>query len=217
MKAAAETATAETSFGMLDAMEHRLHNGRFADVSTTNGLTQAIIYRINFDGGFVQRVNVVSVRGHFATNKGMPDVVGMYRGAFVGVEIKTGRDKQSEQQQEWQRRCEIAGGRYFIARQWEQFAREWQEYKAQRRDTCNQLVKLGIKAKILQVGSVQRQRAEFLSRLGVFVPKSMAEDTQRSESEVRETGQRTKSEQRERSEDEAKEIGNNSREEVCNG
>ena len=62
------------------------------------------------------------VRRIRACPAGTPDVIGMLKGRFVGIELKrpksTGRrkGKQQEDQEKWQRNCERGGGIYILAR-----------------------------------------------------------------------------------------------------
>ena len=48
--------------------------------------------------------------------KGLPDLVGMYRGRFIGCECKTAKGKQSDVQKEFQEKVEKHGGIYVLAR-----------------------------------------------------------------------------------------------------
>lgn len=48
--------------------------------------------------------------------KGAPDILGMIRGRFIGIEAKRlNRGRQSVDQRRWQRNCEAAGGVYILA------------------------------------------------------------------------------------------------------
>ena len=49
-------------------------------------------------------------------NPGGADLVGLFLGRFVAVEIKTPRGRQSPEQAEWQRLVEAKGGIYAIVR-----------------------------------------------------------------------------------------------------
>ena len=52
--------------------------------------------------------------------KGLPDVIGIYKGQFIGVEIKIGKDRQSDYQKEREQEINEAGGLYFIAKTFDQ-------------------------------------------------------------------------------------------------
>lgn len=56
-------------------------------------------------GGFV-RANAV----------GCPDVLGVYQGRFVGIEVKTPAGRQSPAQKRFQVAVELAGGVYLVTR-----------------------------------------------------------------------------------------------------
>ncbi len=48
--------------------------------------------------------------------KGSPDIICVIAGRFVGLEVKDEKGKQSEDQKEFQRSLESAGGIYFLVR-----------------------------------------------------------------------------------------------------
>lgn len=54
---------------------------------------------------------------------GMPDIIAIIGGRFIGIEVKTETGTQSKDQIEWQRRCGKAGGIYIVARSWEDVVR----------------------------------------------------------------------------------------------
>jgi hypothetical protein len=47
---------------------------------------------------------------------GCPDIIGCYKGRFVGIEVKTPKGRQSDQQINFQAAVERAGGIYILAR-----------------------------------------------------------------------------------------------------
>ena len=47
---------------------------------------------------------------------GCPDILGSYRGRFVGIEVKTRTGRQSESQKAFERALTKAGGVYLLAR-----------------------------------------------------------------------------------------------------
>ena len=48
---------------------------------------------------------------------GVPDICGMtYRGKFIGIEIKVGKDKQRESQQDFENYCNYANALYILFR-----------------------------------------------------------------------------------------------------
>lgn len=46
---------------------------------------------------------------------GSPDIVCVINGQYVGIEVKAPGGRQSEHQKEFQRRLELAGGKYVLA------------------------------------------------------------------------------------------------------
>jgi len=94
-----------------------------------NNLTAGVKSYIKLNGGWAVRINTMGVydaeRGIFRPvpeeDKGVSDVIGTYRGYSLFVEIKIGTDKQSEEQENFQRNMETAGGWYFIARNMNDF------------------------------------------------------------------------------------------------
>ncbi len=110
--------------------------------TTANGLTKCIMDFINFSGGNANRINVqgqlrkvrvglpISLYGHnfrytpSSTNKGTADIHAIVKGRHVSIEVKIGKDKQSEHQVKEMNRVTAAGGLYFIARDMQSFV-EW--------------------------------------------------------------------------------------------
>jgi len=54
-------------------------------------------------------------------NVGSADVSATYKGRSVKVEVKIGKDTQSDDQKNYQESIEKAGGIYFIAKSWDSF------------------------------------------------------------------------------------------------
>ena len=50
---------------------------------------------------------------------GIPDVFCVIKGKLIGIEVKTAKGKQSDEQIAWQEKLEKAGGTYILARSWE--------------------------------------------------------------------------------------------------
>lgn len=48
--------------------------------------------------------------------KGMPDIMVLHKGVFIGIEVKRDDGKQSKEQKVWEAQIIAAGGRYIIAR-----------------------------------------------------------------------------------------------------
>ena len=58
----------------------------------------------------------MDIQGSRFTTNGVPDIIAVIDGRFIGLEFKTYRGKQSEDQKIFQKRLEAAGGLYFIIR-----------------------------------------------------------------------------------------------------
>lgn len=101
---------------------------RFKDV-TANELTKTIIfdmywvregcaYRIN--NGAVYDVKRQTYRKG-VQRRGIPDIIGIINGRFIGIEVKIGRDRQSAHQKEIEKEITDAGGVYFIAKSYDDY------------------------------------------------------------------------------------------------
>lgn len=104
---------------------------------TANKITANVIRVINLTHGAVAyRINNAAVYDAKAgtyragnIERGLTDIIAIYKGRFVGIEIKAGKDKLSDHQQ--MRRHEIikAGGIYFECRSTDGFLIFWQNLK----------------------------------------------------------------------------------------
>lgn len=94
-----------------------------------NSLTASVLFDfIHIRGGYAFRVNNMGVydakRGVYrkgGTVKGIPDVIGLIDGRFIGIEIKFGSDRMSADQMEMKREIESNGGIYIVAKRYEQY------------------------------------------------------------------------------------------------
>ncbi|WP_298348865.1 hypothetical protein [Runella sp.] len=97
----------------------------------TNSLTAQITHYVESRGGFAQRINVGGFYrqdvGHIRSGStvGVPDIIAVFDGLYIGIEVKTGRDQQSAAQKTVQERTRKAGGVYLIARDFETFKAEF--------------------------------------------------------------------------------------------
>lgn len=92
-----------------------------------NKLQKKVLERLHNEGIFCWRQNNMPVydphinsgfggyRAHGGL-KGVPDIICIISGKFVGVEIKAGADKMSPDQVLFQKRCERNGGKYFVVK-----------------------------------------------------------------------------------------------------
>ena len=115
---------------------------------TANGLTRLIIDCIRHGGGQAERINttgipidtrqeVTDILGHRhmigsltwrkgGSTVGSADISATINGRSVKIEVKIGKDRQSEAQRQYQATIEQAGGIYYIARNFTDF---WKWYK----------------------------------------------------------------------------------------
>jgi hypothetical protein len=122
--------------------EHLRTVPKFTD-RTANGLTKMIIAFLNAEGWQAERISttgrmidqrktytdVVGFRRTIGSvkwikgsgTKGSADVSSVISGKSVKIEIKIGRDRQSESQRQYQAAIERAGGVYWIAKDWAGF------------------------------------------------------------------------------------------------
>lgn len=95
---------------------------------SANVLTKEIIRFITLNKGFATRVNsqgqwdpTKRIMRTGTTVKGMTDIVGVYKGLALFVEVKAGKDVLSLAQLEVKRQVTAAGGRWFCARDFDSF------------------------------------------------------------------------------------------------
>ena len=122
-----------------------LGRSRYRD-DTANGLTKCIVDYIRLSGGQAERINTTGVAvdtrqqatdilGHKLTigglqwrktgsTNGSADISATIRGRSVKIEVKIGKDHQSEAQRAYQKSIEAAGGLYYIAKDFASFV-EW--------------------------------------------------------------------------------------------
>lgn len=104
--------------------------------STANGLTKAICDWINLHGYQAERINTMGVaRTKYRTDgsvagvqwtkgtgtPGSADISATIKGRSVKIEVKIGKDRQSDAQKRYQEKIEQAGGVYYIARNFDDF------------------------------------------------------------------------------------------------
>jgi hypothetical protein len=95
---------------------------------TANDLTKCIVEYITLSGGFASRINNQGtysrklgkyIRG--TSKKGLADVMATFRGFSLHIEVKIGRDIQSEAQKRTESEVNRSGGLYFIAKDFQSF------------------------------------------------------------------------------------------------
>ena len=102
---------------------------KFSD-TTANGLTKCIIQWLRVNRWQAERVSNTGRpihNGHTLTwipgtgSKGTADISATIAGKSVKIEVKIGRDRQSQAQKNYQQQVERAGGVYVIATDFDQF------------------------------------------------------------------------------------------------
>lgn len=102
------------------------------DDRTANGLTRCICDFIKFSGGFATRIQSQGqyrsgINGrpgqytYSTTRKGTADIHAVINGIHLSIEVKVGKDHQSDAQKQMQADIQRAGGHYVIARDFQQF------------------------------------------------------------------------------------------------
>ena len=108
--------------------------------NSANSLTKSIEFYINANGFQAERLktrgvyregkkiqvgeNSRQLKGTWTPStgtKGSADISATIRGRSVKIEVKYGKDRQSEVQKRYQESVEAAGGTYFIARTFDEF------------------------------------------------------------------------------------------------
>lgn len=96
--------------------------------STANGLTNIIVHFLRWSGHQAERVNTTGVfdvrtkkfRRTTAT-RGSADIHAIINSKPVKIEIKIGKDRQSDYQKEYERSVIEAGGHYWIIKDFDMF------------------------------------------------------------------------------------------------
>lgn len=129
--------------------DHALPRPKYSD-NSANALTKCIIDFLNLSGHLAERhsnegrvidnrktyTDVVgrtktigSIKRIYSSNlNGTSDIKATIKGKMIAIEIKFGKDRQSEAQKEYQKRVESAGGEYWIAKTFDQFYEMYLEY-----------------------------------------------------------------------------------------
>jgi hypothetical protein len=122
--------------------EHARTVPKYTD-KTANGLTKCIVDWIKFNGYQAERIsstgrvidnretytNVIGQRVTIGSTKWIPgsstkgtaDISATINGRSIKIEVKIGKDRQSEAQKEYQAAIERAGGVYIIVKNFDEF------------------------------------------------------------------------------------------------
>jgi hypothetical protein len=95
---------------------------------TPNTLTNCIVQYITLSGGFASRI---SNQGTYnkklrryirsTSRKGLSDIMATFRGLSLNIEVKVGKDRQSDAQKRIESEVNAAGGLYYLARNFSEF------------------------------------------------------------------------------------------------
>lgn len=105
--------------------------------SQTNETTKRILKYLTFiEHAFVWRNNVLPVPlqgGGYrsGSKKGVPDIIGILPngGVFIGVEVKTGRDKVRVEQEGFHTTAKKLGAVILVVSDFDNFLIQWKQYK----------------------------------------------------------------------------------------
>lgn len=110
--------------------EYALAKRVFRD-DTANSLTKGIVTYITLTGGWASRIGNQGTfkksLGRYipgTAKKGLADVMATYKGKSLHIEVKIGRDIQSEHQRQVESEVTSSGGFYYLARNFTDFL-EW--------------------------------------------------------------------------------------------
>lgn len=102
---------------------------------TANGLTACISAWCSVNGAHFQRVNTTGQYdfklGRYrrsGSTKGVADIMIIYKGNTINLEIKIGKDKQSKDQVKMQESINNAGGIYIIVKSFDNFLEKVKQY-----------------------------------------------------------------------------------------
>jgi hypothetical protein len=111
--------------------EHCLPKQKYTD-KTANGLTRMVLDFVRFSGGYAERINVMGrviktkanreIYIPSSGSKGSADISAILPGGkSARIEIKIGKDKQSDKQRQYADKVNAAGGIYVVIRSFQDF------------------------------------------------------------------------------------------------
>ena len=131
--------------------EHAIPQPKYSD-TTANGLTKCVIDFLNLSGHQAERISSMGrmidkrkkstdVLGRERTigsltyikgtsTNGTADISSIINGKSVKIEIKIGKDRQSEAQKKYQQATEKAGGIYLITKSFDEFMEQYKMLSA---------------------------------------------------------------------------------------
>ena len=85
-----------------------------------NAVTRVILAYLRMHGALLVRVQSGTIRsGQYfihGAEPGTADLIGVYRGRAIAIEVKTKTGRMQKSQVEWSERWKAAGGIYLVAR-----------------------------------------------------------------------------------------------------
>jgi len=131
--------------------EHAIPVPKYSD-STANGLTKCVIDFLNYSGHQAERISSmgrmidkrkdsIDVMGNTrvigsltyikgTSTNGTADISSIINGKSVKIEIKIGKDRQSQAQKDYQTATERAGGIYLITKSFDEFMEQYKGLSA---------------------------------------------------------------------------------------
>src|SRR3990167_5430819 len=100
-------------------------------MSRANELTNQIINHIYLQGGYAFRCSSTGIfdqkTGSYRTaeKKGVSDVLACYKGTFIAIEVKIGKDRLSPEQTGFIANITHVGGKALVAKDFESFLEQW--------------------------------------------------------------------------------------------
>ena len=100
-------------------------------MSEASTLTNKIIQHIYSSGGFAFRASSTGIydskMGGYRTaaKKGVSDVLACFKGRFIAIEIKIGKDRLSLEQEGFMSNIQHVGGIAFVAKDFDDFLSQW--------------------------------------------------------------------------------------------
>ena len=97
-------------------------------IRAINRQPHCVAYRIN-NTGIWDEAKQLFRKAH--TEPGLPDIIVIAYGCFAGIEVKAGKDKQSDDQKHRQSEIERAKGVYFVAHSTDEGLAKFSEFQKQ--------------------------------------------------------------------------------------
>jgi len=104
--------------------------------STANGLTKAILSLLALEGHYGSRIQSqgqwqprLGLWTKSSVRRGIGDIMAVINGKSVMIEVKIGKDRQSEWQKRTQAEVEASGGVYLVVKTFDDFM-EWYKHKS---------------------------------------------------------------------------------------